>query len=116
MTVNGNIRAKLRSGLIKVLPLTHFSVSDSVMPQRLSTESRRETAVDVLLANPPVPEGKPWSNSKPPVGRYWPEGMIWSQVSLAQMAAMLAPDYEVADENQNLFRAPGKPQTYRFAW
>jgi anaerobic magnesium-protoporphyrin IX monomethyl ester cyclase len=96
MTVDGNIQAKSRLELIKVRHPDQFSVPDPVMPQRLSAEPRRETAVDVLLVNPPVPESRPRGNSNPPFGRNWPKEMIWPQVSLAQMAAMLAPDYEVA--------------------
>jgi len=52
-------------------------------------------AVDVLLVNPPAPDGGIWIRSQHRVGRRSREGMIWPQVSLAQMAALLAPDYSV---------------------
>ncbi|MER3469009.1 MAG: radical SAM protein, partial [Thermoflexus sp.] len=52
-------------------------------------------AVDVLLANPPSPDGAIWIRSQHRVGRRSRENMIWPQVSLAQMAAMLHPDYSV---------------------
>ena len=52
-------------------------------------------ALDVLLVNPPAPDGGIWIRSQHRVGRRSREGMIWPQVSLAQMAALLAPDYSV---------------------
>ena len=45
--------------------------------------------------NPPAPDGGIWIRSQHRVGRRSREGMIWPQVSLAQMAALLAPDYSV---------------------
>jgi len=51
--------------------------------------------VDVLLANPPSPDGGIWIRSQHRVGRRSRENMIWPQVGLAQMAALLAPDYSV---------------------
>ena len=52
-------------------------------------------AVDVLLVNPPAPDGGIWIRSQHRVGRRSRENMIWSQVSLATMAACLQPDYKV---------------------
>jgi radical SAM superfamily enzyme YgiQ (UPF0313 family) len=51
--------------------------------------------VDVMLVNPPAPDGGIWIRSQHRVGRRSRENMIWPQVSLAQMAALLAPDYTV---------------------
>jgi len=51
--------------------------------------------MDVLFVNPPAPDGGIWIRSQHRVGRRSREGMIWPQVSLAQMAALLAPDYSV---------------------
>lgn len=56
---------------------------------------RPAEAVDVLLVNPPAPDGGIWIRSQHRVGRRSREGMIWPQVSLAQLAAMLHPDYSV---------------------
>jgi radical SAM superfamily enzyme YgiQ (UPF0313 family) len=61
----------------------------------LPTEARPEGAVDVLLVNPPAPDGGIWIRSQHRVGRRSRENMIWPQVSLAQLAAMLYPDYTV---------------------
>lgn len=56
---------------------------------------RPAEAVDVLLVNPPSPDGGIWIRSQHRVGRKSRENMIWPQVSLAQMAALLAMDYKV---------------------
>ena len=46
--------------------------------------------LDVLFVNPPAPDGGIWIRSQHRVGRRSREGMIWPQVSLAQMAALFA--------------------------
>jgi radical SAM superfamily enzyme YgiQ (UPF0313 family) len=51
--------------------------------------------VDVLLVNPPSPDGGIWIRSQHRVGRKSRENMVWPQVSLAQLAALLAMDYTV---------------------
>ena len=51
--------------------------------------------MDVLLVNPPTEDGAIWIRSQHRVGRRSRENMIWPQVSLAQMAALLKPDYTV---------------------
>ncbi len=55
----------------------------------------RESKVDVLLVNPPAPDGAIWIRSQHRVGRRSRENMIWPQVSLAQLAALLSPDYSI---------------------
>jgi len=62
---------------------------------RAIPRSRPEGAVDVLLVNPPAPDGAIWIRSQHRVGRRSRENMIWPQVSLAQLAALLVPDYSV---------------------
>jgi anaerobic magnesium-protoporphyrin IX monomethyl ester cyclase len=52
-------------------------------------------AVDVLLVNPPSPDGAIWIRSQHRVGRRSRENMIWPQVSLAQLAAMIHPEFSV---------------------
>ena len=58
-------------------------------------QKRSDGAVDVMLVNPPAPDGGIWIRSQHRVGRRSRENMIWPQVSLAQLAAMLHPDYNV---------------------
>jgi radical SAM superfamily enzyme YgiQ (UPF0313 family) len=57
--------------------------------------------VDILLVNPPTPDRAIWIRSQHRVGRRSRENMIWPQMELAQMAALLVPDYtvEVIDAN-----------------
>jgi anaerobic magnesium-protoporphyrin IX monomethyl ester cyclase len=52
-------------------------------------------AVDVLLVNPPAPDGGISIRSQHRVGRRSRENMIWPQVDLAQLAALLAPEHTV---------------------
>lgn len=60
-------------------------------------EENEKHKVDVLLVNPPAPDGRSiWIRTQHRVGRRSRENMIWGQVELAQMAAILYPDYEVA--------------------
>jgi radical SAM superfamily enzyme YgiQ (UPF0313 family) len=54
---------------------------------------RPPAAVDVLLVNPPSPDGGIWIRTQHRVGRRSREEMIWPQCSLAQHAAMLKGDY-----------------------
>jgi anaerobic magnesium-protoporphyrin IX monomethyl ester cyclase len=61
---------------------------------RAGMEERAEGAVDILFVNPPAPDRSIWIRSQHRVGRRSREGMIWPQVSLAQMAALF-PDYRV---------------------
>jgi anaerobic magnesium-protoporphyrin IX monomethyl ester cyclase len=56
--------------------------------------ARPNGAVDILFVNPPAPDRGIWIRSQHRVGRRSREGMIWPQVSLAQMAALF-PDYRV---------------------
>jgi len=56
---------------------------------------RGEKAVDILLVNPPSPDGGIWIRSQHRVGRKSRENMVWPQVSLAQMGALLVPDYRI---------------------
>jgi len=60
--------------------------------------------VDVLLVNPPTPDGGIWIRSQHRVGRRSRENMIWPQVSLAQLAALLQPDYSVEIIDANALR------------
>ncbi len=59
------------------------------------TRERSADAVDVLLVNPPAPDGGIWIRSQHRVGRKSRENMYWPQVELAQFAALLAQDYKV---------------------
>ncbi|UCC62371.1 MAG: radical SAM protein [Anaerolineae bacterium] len=75
------------------LPSPQFPSADAVL-SRLAP-GRSPEAVDVLLVNPPAPDQGIWIRSQHRVGRRSRENMIWPQCSLAQMAALLMPDYTV---------------------
>ena len=77
----------------KILPAKY---PDADAAARSVPRPRPEGAVDVLLVNPPAPDGGIWIRSQHRVGRRSRENMIWPQVSLAQLAALLQPEYSVA--------------------
>jgi radical SAM superfamily enzyme YgiQ (UPF0313 family) len=60
-----------------------------------SKADRGPDTVDVLLVNPPAPDGGIWIRSQHRVGRRSRENMLWPQVSLATLAACLQPEYRV---------------------
>lgn len=72
--------------------------------QTLTSSTRPAGTVDVLLVNPPTPDGGIWIRSQHRVGRRSRENMIWPQVSLAQLAALLVPDYTVEIIDANALR------------
>lgn len=77
-----------------VLTMAKFPDADQIA--RDGASSRQEVSkVDVMLVNPPSPDGAVWIRSQHRVGRRSRENMIWPQVSLAQMAALLSPTYTV---------------------
>lgn len=93
-----NLREDIRDNLgtrrIPKLPGPRFPDADlAVREHQIATS--RQSKVDVLLVNPPSPDGAIWIRTQHRVGRRSRENMIWPQVSLAQMAALLAPDYSV---------------------
>jgi len=75
------------------LPQPKFPNADAIL--RRIAPQRSAEAVDVLLVNPPAPDQAIWIRSQHRVGRRSRENMIWPQCSLAQMAALLMPDYRV---------------------
>ena len=91
MSENGT---NLGSRPVRRLPEARFPDVGEVIVD-LPTTKRPAGAVDVLLVNPPAPDGAIWIRSQHRVGRRSRENMIWPQISLAQMAAMLHPDYTV---------------------
>jgi anaerobic magnesium-protoporphyrin IX monomethyl ester cyclase len=72
-----------------------FPDAGAAVREYIVNRERPAEAVDVLLVNPPSPDGGIWIRSQHRVGRKSRENMIWPQVSLAQMAALLAMDYKV---------------------
>ncbi len=88
--------AKNRAQRRPITKAETFRFPDADATVRAIGYPRPEKAVDVLLVNPPAPDGGIWIRSQHRVGRRSRENMIWAQVSLAQLAALLHPDYCVA--------------------
>ncbi|MCB9159913.1 MAG: radical SAM protein [Caldilineaceae bacterium] len=97
MEPNIELAAEIRNnlGTRRVPPLrpSHFPDAGASV-QTLTSSTRPAGTVDIMLVNPPTEDGAIWIRSQHRVGRRSRENMIWPQVSLAQMAALL-PDYTV---------------------
>ena len=80
--------------------LANFPNADDIVAAG-HVAGRSPEAVDILLVNPPTPDGGLWIRTQHRVGRRTRENMVWPQVSLAQMAALLHPDYtlQIIDAN-----------------
>lgn len=92
--MSAEVRENLGSRRIVKLPPVRFPDADAIVRKNAAARSRA-SKVDVLLVNPPSPDGGIWIRTQHRVGRRSRENMIWPQVSLAQLAALLAPDYSV---------------------
>ncbi len=92
--MSSEIRDNLGTRRIVKLPEPRFPDADAIVRNGAIARSRT-SKVDVLLVNPPSPDGGIWIRSQHRVGRRSRENMIWPQVSLAQLAALLVPDYSV---------------------
>src|SRR5512147_752181 len=86
-----NMGSRLTPKLSKV----NFPNADEIVRQGLLATPRSKDAVDIMLVNPPTPDGELWIRTQHRVGRRTRENMVWPQVSLAQMAALLHPVYKV---------------------
>jgi radical SAM superfamily enzyme YgiQ (UPF0313 family) len=89
-----NLRANLGTRRVPRLSNVRFPDADPIVAK--FTEEYRQHKVDILFVNPPAPDGDIWIRSQHRVGRRSRENMIWGQVSLAQLAAVMYPDYSVA--------------------
>ena len=92
--MSADLRENLGTRRITKLPLARFPDADAIVRER-AVARKDESRPDVLLVNPPSPDGAIWIRTQHRVGRRSRENMIWPQVSLAQLAALLAPDYAV---------------------
>ena len=68
---------------------SNFPDADAIVRAGNAEAPRSPDAVDILLVNPPSPDGGIWIRSQHRVGRRSRENMVWPQVELAQMAAVL---------------------------
>ncbi len=91
---NPDLRANLGTRRVPKLRPAHFPDAGATV-KTLTSSARPPSSVDIMLVNPPAPDGGIWIRSQHRVGRRSRENMIWPQVSLAQLAAILSPDYTV---------------------
>jgi anaerobic magnesium-protoporphyrin IX monomethyl ester cyclase len=105
-----NVGTKTR---IIVTPARHPN-TDAIV-QHGAAERQERSLVDVWLVNPPTPDGGIWIRSQHRVGRRSRENMVWPQVSLAQLAALLSPTYSVrvVDANAERMSWPAFEQLLR---
>ncbi len=101
---NDPLRENLGTRRVPKLRMANFPNADEIVHQGLLEEERDPKAVDIVLVNPPTPDGGLWIRTQHRVGRRTRENMVWPQVSLAQMAAMLYPQHSVAVIDANAER------------
>ncbi len=99
-------------GTRRIVPvrMADFPNVDDIVQKGL-LGSRSKEAVDILLVNPPTPDGGLWIRTQHRVGRRTRENMVWPQVSLAQMAALLHPVYSLKIIDANAERMGWKEFT-----
>ena len=88
-------RENLGTRRVPRLRMANFPSADEIVRQELLSSPRPAGAVDILLVNPPTPDGGLWIRTQHRVGRRTRENMVWPQVSLAQMAALLHDNYSI---------------------
>lgn len=98
------IRENLGSRTVPRLRMADFPTADDIVRRHLTSVDRPDHAVDILLVNPPTPDGELWIRSQHRVGRRTRENMVWPQVSLAQLAAMVHPEHSIAIIDANAER------------
>lgn len=98
------LKDNLGSRRIPKLRMANYPSADDIVRQGLLNLPRSKEAVDIMLVNPPTPDGGYWIRTQHRVGRRSRENMVWPQVSLAQMAAILHPTYTVKVVDANAER------------
>ena len=101
---NDVLKENLGSRRIPKLRMAEFPNADDIVRQGLMNTPRSKEAVDIMIVNPPTPDGGYWIRTQHRVGRRTRENMVWPQVSLAQMAALLHPSYKVKVVDANAER------------
>jgi len=80
---------------VPALRMADFPDADEIVRQGTHQSAQADQRIDILLVNPPTPDGGLWIRTQHRVGRRTRENMVWPQVSLAQLAALLEPTYSV---------------------
>ena len=113
MSDKSSIQRNVNLGASRVpdLKMAKFPNADEIVRQGILSAPRSADAVDILLVNPPTPDGALWIRTQHRVGRRTRENMVWPQVSLAQMAALLHPTYKLKIIDANAERMGWKEFT-----
>lgn len=98
------LKENLGSRTVPRLRMADYPSADEIVQQNLISSARPSGAVDILFVNPPTPDGGLWIRSQHRVGRRTRENMVWPQVSLAQLVAMVHPQHTVAIIDANAER------------
>ena len=72
-------------------------------PAESLSARERGVALDLLFVNPPSPDGETWIRCQHRAGQRAPDGTVWPQVALAQLASLF-PDRRVAIVDANARR------------
>jgi radical SAM superfamily enzyme YgiQ (UPF0313 family) len=102
VTHEEQLKLNLGTRGVRNLPAPKFPDADLAVRMRGVRKPPYKT--DIVLVNPPTPDGAIWIRSQHRVGRRSRENMIWPQMELAQMAAILDKDYSVAIIDANAER------------
>ena len=86
-------KENLGSRRVPALRMADFPTPMRSCARESTTPTQAGERVDILLVNPPTPDGGLWIRTQHRVGRRTRENMVWPQVSLAQLAALLQPTY-----------------------
>jgi radical SAM superfamily enzyme YgiQ (UPF0313 family) len=98
------IKENLGTRRIPKLRMANFPSADEIVRDVVLNTPRSEEGVDIMLVNPPTPDGGLWIRTQHRVGRRTRENMVWPQVSLAQLAALLLPNYKLKIVDANAER------------
>lgn len=98
------LRKNLGTRNVRPLRMANFPNADEIVRQGLLETPRSAEAVDIMLVNPPTPDGELWIRTQHRVGRRTRENMVWPQVSLAQMGALLHDAYRIKIVDANAER------------
>ncbi len=94
--ISDTIRENKGARRIPAVRMADFPDADLIVHEGLlQAKQINAKRVDILLVNPPTPDGGLWIRTQHRVGRRTRENMVWPQVSLAQMAALLHPVYSL---------------------
>ncbi|MEZ4768160.1 MAG: radical SAM protein [Caldilineales bacterium] len=94
MTNSDQLRRNLGTRRVPAMRMADFPDAGAAV-QTLTSSTRPVGSVDIMLVNPPSPDGGIWIRSQHRVGRRSRENMIWPQIGLVQLASLLVPDYTV---------------------